>query len=244
MESIKTVWIVDDDEKFCHILMQILEQNVHYNVIGMSNTLKDAYMKLAKHTPDLVTVDLSLPDGNGVELIKWLDLNLPDIHKIIVSFWGQENLVFDAFMHGVNGYIQKDHLLTMEIDKALMAISMGGTQISPKLATKVLNYFHSQHNYNKVETVSSAPVGEYSASFSETTALCDAGSQAVFFLTAQENAVLEKLIQGLDYDEVADDLHMEKDAVANHIKTIYQKLNMSAKLSNKSTVTTHLKDNA
>lgn len=207
----KTVWIIDDDEKFCQTLMQMLAKNEQYKVIGVSNTLKDAYKALATHQPDLVTVDLSLPDGNGVELIKWLDLHLPDIHKIIVSFWGQENIVFDAFMHGIHGYIQKDHLLTMAAKKALTTFDMGGTQISPKLATKILTYFQSQLANDNDPNL------------------------AILSLTEQETAVLEQLIKGLDYDEIADELQIDND-VTTHMMAIYHKLNISAKHTTKSTL--------
>lgn len=207
----QTVWIVDDDERFCQTLKQILAKSGCYNVIGISNTLKDAYKALVIHQPDLVTVDLSLPDGNGVELIKWLDLHLPDIHKIIVSFWGQENLVFSAFMYGTHGYIQKDHLLTMTANKALATFDMGGTPINPKLATKILTYFQSQADNDNASNI------------------------ATLQLTEQETVVLERLIQGLDYDEIEDELYMVDD-VSTHMMAIYHKLNISAKHTTKKTL--------
>lgn len=234
-KNYKTVWIVDDDERFCHSLKHIFGTKVNYQVLGVSHTMKNAYSELAtyspEYSPDLVTVDLSLPDGNGVELIKWLDLHFPAVHKIIVSFWGQENLVFDAFIHGVNGYIQKDHLLNMEIDKALIALEMGGTQISPKLAARVLHYFQIplKQDLEKLEVAH--------VNVNSSTGVLPGMGSAKYNLTGEEVAVLEKMTQGLDYQEAAEELQIvDNNQVSRHIMAIYQKLNTCAKHSTRSSL--------
>ena len=77
MTPARQLWIVDDDLSFCDFLRQTLTNQTDYQIAGMSHTLHDAKHNLAQHQPDLVTVDLSLPDGSGVELVRWLQQHYP-----------------------------------------------------------------------------------------------------------------------------------------------------------------------
>lgn len=206
MNQIKKVWIVDDDNDLCQYLMNIFKQTKDFEVIGTSNTLKNAYNHVTEENPDLITVDLSLPDGFGIDLIKWLNLHFPSITKTIVSFWGHEKLVFEAFLHGANGYIQKDKLLMMKPEQAIATLKVGSTEINPKLAKRFLNYFQALASKDTQQNLAQYQPNE------------------------KESKILALLIKGLNYDEVAEGIQASRDDIIRHMTHIYHKLYYSAQL--------------
>jgi DNA-binding NarL/FixJ family response regulator len=199
------LWIVDDDLSFCDYLTQILSQQQVYNVVGMSHRLADAYRDLSYNLPDLVTVDLSLPDGSGVELIQWLQRHYPKCKKMVVSLWGNDDLVFKSFQYGADGFLQKDKLIGMEINAAVCALNDGGTPISPKIARRLLGHFQM------IQEKHPAPV------------------QPDCTLSDREKEVLQLLAKGLLYKEIADLLHLSPHTVATHVKRIYKKINVASR---------------
>ncbi len=199
------LWIVDDDLSFCDYLSQTLSQQHVYNVVGMSHRLSDAYNDLSHNLPDLVTVDLSLPDGSGVDLIKWLQQHYPKCKKMVVSLWGNDDLVFKSFQYGADGFLQKDKLIGMEINAAVCALNDGGTPISPKIARRLLGHFQMiQENPHIPE-------------------------QSECTLSEREKEVLQLLAKGLLYKEIADLLHLSPHTVATHVKRIYKKINVASR---------------
>lgn len=220
-ETVMKVWIVDDDQDFSSYLKGMLKNQPHYSVLGMSHSLEQAYEDLAHVIPDLVTIDLSLPDGSGVELVKWLEERQPNVKKIIISFWGQENLVYEAITNGANGYLQKDHLLTMEMNKAILTLESGGTPISPKLAKYFLQHFQDKiHN----QALSNIHDDESMTHHTESSLIKD------YRLSTREIEVLEQLALGLSYNEIAQQLDVSYHTISSHIKKIYKKLNVSSKV--------------
>lgn len=214
-----TVWILDDDHDFATYLQGMLNSQAQYEVKGISNSLEEVYKDIMAANPDLVTIDLSLPDGSGVELVKWLEQHMPDVKRIIISFWGQEEMVYDGIIHGANGYLQKDHLLTMGMQNAIDIIESGGTPISPKLAKYFLKHFKDTketHNYLTPDVVKQIR--------SKNLSLEDVD------LSKRERGVLELLTQGLNYNEIASHLNISYHTVSSHIKNIYKKLNVSSKV--------------
>ncbi|MFZ3193012.1 MAG: response regulator transcription factor [Moraxellaceae bacterium] len=204
MSSTRQLWIVDDDLSFCDFLRQTLANQTDYHIAGMSHTLNDAKYQLAQHQPDLVTVDLSLPDGSGVELVRWLQQHYPDCKKMVVSLWGNDDLVFRAFQYGADGFLQKDKLIGMEITAAICALEDGGTPISPKIAKRLLGHFQM------IQTEHAAPIED-----------CQ--------LSDREREVLQLLAKGLLYKEIADLLNLSPHTVASHVKRIYKKINVASR---------------
>lgn len=204
MSHTRQLWIVDDDLSFCDFLQQTLAHQTDYQIAGMSHTLRDAKHHLAQHQPDLVTVDLSLPDGSGVELIRWLQQHYPNCKKMVVSLWGNDDLVFRAFQYGADGFLQKDKLIGMEITAAICALEDGGTPISPKIAKRLLGHFQM------IQTEKTDPIED-----------CQ--------LSDREREVLQLLAKGLLYKEIAELLNLSPHTVASHVKRIYKKINVASR---------------
>ncbi len=204
MTPARQLWIVDDDLSFCDFLRQTLANQTDYQIAGMSHSLHDAKHHLAQHQPDLVTVDLSLPDGSGVELVRWLQQHYPSCKKMVVSLWGNDDLVFRAFQYGADGFLQKDKLIGMEITAAICALEDGGTPISPKIAKRLLGHFQM------IQTEKTDPIDD-----------CQ--------LSDREREVLQLLAKGLLYKEIAELLNLSPHTVASHVKRIYKKINVASR---------------
>jgi DNA-binding NarL/FixJ family response regulator len=200
----RQLWIVDDDPSFCDFLRQILANQQVYQLAGISHTLQDAQQQLSQQQPDLVTIDLSLPDGSGVELIRWLQQHYPACKKMVVSLWGNDDLVFRAFQYGADGFLQKDKLIGMELAAALCALEDGGTPVSPKIARRLLEHFQM------IKSAQPEPIDD-----------C--------LLSDREREVLQLLAKGLLYKEIAELLNLSPHTVATHVKRIYKKINVASR---------------
>ena len=231
-KDVSHVWVVDDDEHFCQFLRDTFEQQARYQVLGVSNTLSEAKRDLVSHQPDLITIDLSLPDGTGVDLIAWLQHQMPHSKKIILSFWGQDDLVFDAFRQGADGYLQKDQLLTMELHNAIDAIEQGGTPISPKIAKKFLQFFSlsldQRQSDSQIPNLGEAKVESVNMD-TESVAANDTVLLASLFLSDREVEVLQLLTKGYNYKEISKLLNISFNTVCTHVKHVYRKIKVTSK---------------
>lgn len=233
IKDVCKVWIVDDDSHFASYLEKMLENQPTYEVSGMSYDLEQAYSHLQHIDPHLVTIDLSLPDGSGVELVKWLEKHKPETKKLIISFWGQEDLVYEAITHGADGYLQKDHLLTMEMSNAIETLESGGTPISPKLAKRFLAHFDDKEIPDNVINTFNANAAAKNTDETRNDLLNRSNTSKQIDdlkLSKREQQVLELLTEGLSYNEIADQLHISYHTVSSHMKKIYKKLNVTSKV--------------
>ncbi len=207
------VWIVDDDLAFCQYLGGLLASQPGFEVCGESHTLMDARASLPTQRPDLITVDLSLPDGSGVALIGWIKQHFPQCKVMVVSLWGQEELVLQALQEGADGYLQKDVLIGLEIPVAIAALQDSGTPLSPKIAKRLLAYF-------QIQPLPAVPTACTPAQPPESDQ---------WHLTEREQDVLRLLAKGLLYREIAELLSLSTHTVATHLKRIYRKINVNTR---------------
>ncbi len=147
---------------------------------------------------DMALIDLHLPDGTGVQVISELNQKQPEAHCIVVSIYDDDAHVFPALQAGAMGYLLKDDS-QQQIIASLLGISSGKPPLSPAIARRMLNFFHS----DKPEP--------------------DAG------LTPRERDVLTLIGKGLTLQEVADGLNITHNTSAGYVKVIYRKLNISSR---------------
>ena len=152
----------------------------------------------------LALIDLGLPDGSGVELIRWLKQAAPGVLLVVASIYDDDQHLFEALSAGAIGYLLKDQ------EEGAMAhylkrIEAGEPALSPSIARRLLGHF--------AETPRPEPVTDHNEAR----------------LTGRETETLTLLARGLTIAEAARMLELKPQTVAGYVKVIYQKLNVSTR---------------
>jgi DNA-binding NarL/FixJ family response regulator len=190
------VFIVEDDAVTRESLRARIEAHPRLRVGATSGTAAEGVAALAAR-PDVLLVDLGLPDGNGIDVIRAALRRYPDLPIMVITVFGNEKRVIAAIQAGAAGYLLKDDP-THEIGAAIELLMQGGSPISPAIARHLIRHFQ-EHG----EPLPAAP--------RET-------------LTTRELEVLALATKGFSYAEIAQLLGLSTNTVASYTKHIYEKL--------------------
>lgn len=162
--------------------------------------------------PDVLLVDLGLPDGSGLDVIRAVVARYPACEPLVVSVFGDEESVLASIEAGAVGYLHKD-AAPEDIAQTILEMKRGASPISPMIARRVLAKYRSLR--------SQAPLHEPSV------ATIDVGTAAL--LSARESEVLTLIARGFSYAEIARLKGLSVHTIQTHIKNLYGKLAVHSK---------------
>jgi DNA-binding NarL/FixJ family response regulator len=198
----KNILIVDDHPLFREGLKALILQNSGFTVVGEAGSAAEG-LELAKDLkPDLMVVDISLPDKSGIDLTRSIRTQLPETRIIIVSMHSKIHYITEAFQAGATGYVLKESAADRLI-QGLQAVSRGDYFLDSSLSHSVVNRL--------VEF----PEKE--------TRITDKSYGA---LTAREQQILRMVAEGRTTKEIAADLCISPKTVENHRTNIMEKLDL------------------
>lgn len=145
--------------------------------------------------PDIILMDIEMPGGNGIDGVAIIKQHFPSIKIIMQTAFDNDDKVFAALQAGAEGYILKTASIA-QIAQSIDEVMQGGAAMTPSIALKVIRYFAQQ----------------------QTAATSD------YKLSPKESEVLKLLATGLSYKMIADELGISYFTVNNHVKKIYEKL--------------------
>ena len=187
-------------------LGRIVTDHDALELVAAVGTCREARTALAgAHGIDVALVDLGLPDGDGVTLIREIRAGANPPEVMVVSMFGDEEHVVAALEAGATGYLLKD-ANPVDVGTAIVDLLAGGSPISPAIARHLLQRFQG---------TGEPPGGD--------------PSRAMPDLTARERDVLEVLAKGFTFEEAAGILGISFHTVAGHVKHIYNKLAVSSR---------------
>lgn len=160
----------------------------------------------ARRAFDVALLDIALPDGSGIDLIRRINAELPATTPIVITIYDDDATLFEALAAGAMGYILKG-VKTTNLIEQLRRIASDEPPISPQIARRMLSYF-------KLSTPEQRP---------------DVAEVPEANLTNREIEVLGLLGKGLTATEIGGILGVSQNTCATHIKSIYRKLNVSSR---------------
>jgi DNA-binding NarL/FixJ family response regulator len=199
------VAIVEDKSDIRHALEKIIEMSDNFELSCSCINGEDALHLIPIHKPTVVLMDINLGGINGIECVRTLKSQFPEMLFMMCTVYEEDEKIFQALAAGANGYVLKKTTPAKLID-AIKELQTGGAPMSSKIARKVVAAFH-QPGYNNAQ-----PVGF---------------SNDLEVLSKRENEILEMLSKGLLYKEIADALFISPETVRKHVYHIYEKLHVS-----------------
>ena len=192
------VLIVDDHVLFRQGLVSLLVAQPDVKVVGQAGTISEAVALARKLKPQLVLMDLTLPDGNGVDAIRPILADSPDMRVIVLTIHEDEEHVFEAVRAGAIGYLVKN-VRVEELLATLRGVMRGEAGVSGGVAQQILKEF---------ARLSPQPGDEAEQ------------------LTPRELEVLGELVRGATNQEIASRLLISENTVINHVRNVFMKLNL------------------
>ena len=201
------ILVVDDDDAFRESVCAAIARDDDLVLAGQVSSAATAREAVARGDFDVALIDLGLPDGNGIDIIREIARTRPDADVMVVTVFGDEAHVLASIEAGATGYLLKRSLHDT-LAATVRELRAGGSPISPVIARQLLLRFKR-----------GGEAGEGGAQGAAAPLPVDDGG-----LSEREREVLMFISKGFTVGEIADMLHLSAHTVATHVKHIYRKL--------------------
>jgi DNA-binding NarL/FixJ family response regulator len=194
------IFIYDDSNERRESLKALLMFNDNLKYVGEATNCAKVLQDMEQFYPDVVLMDINMPDVDGIEGLKIIKINYPEIKVLMQTAFDDSDKIFTSIINGASGYILKKDK-PQRILQAIEEVHQGGAALNPGIAQKVLDYFKPKETSSKEQKN---------------------------ILSPKETEVLSLLAEGLSYKMVADKLGVSYSTVNTHGKRIYEKLHISS----------------
>lgn len=198
-QLVTRVLIVDDDEEISAGLRWIIDKTEGFKCVAAYSTCKDALKNVENDAPDVILMDIGLPDMSGIECTRQIKKTHPSIQILMLTVYSDDEKIFESLRAGAVGYLLKKTPPEGLIE-AIREVEDGGAPMSGEVARKVLRYFKE-----------------------------DSRRDITSDLSDREAEVLKELIEGHSYKAIGEKLFISPHTVRFHLHNIYAKLHVSTR---------------
>lgn len=195
------VAIFEDNNRLRKGLQQLIAGTKGFECVGSFPNCNDVLNNVNESTPDVVLMDIQMPGMSGIEAVRLIKENFPDVKILMETIFEEDEKIFASICSGAEGYILKN-TPPASLLQSIREIYEGGAPMTPSIASRVLNMFKEKTTSAKFEYID---------------------------LTNRERQVLKWLVEGLSYKMIADKGNISIETVNGHIKNIYSKLQVHSK---------------
>lgn len=219
-----SVFIIEDDPEFSSILLKLISTTSHLHPLGHADSLASAKEAIAKINPDVILVDISLPDGSGIELIQHFREIRPLTKILVLSTLGGERQVMRCIEAGACGYMLKSATPT-EIVNGIIAVNNYGSYLSATISRIVIDRLIQASEKHPAESGLDGKPESVPAKSNHPAPTTQP------LLTLKEMNVLKHLEQGTPSKRIAAAMNLSIFTINQHLRNIYRKLNVHNKMS-------------
>ena len=194
------VLVAEDHPLFRKGMIALLSSVPEFEVVGEAATGEEAVSRAAQLQPDVVLMDLQMPELNGIEATRRILQESPSVRVLVVTLFEDDDSVFMALRAGARGYVLKD-ADEEEMVLSIRAVGKGEAIFSPAIAERVLAYFASPRPAAQLQVFPS--------------------------LTNREREILNLIAQGHPNPAIAKQLHLSTKTVGNYVSNIFTKLQVA-----------------
>jgi len=189
--------IYEDNVRLRQSLELLLGAESGFEVTGAFSDCNAVASQMHELAPELVIMDIDMPGMNGIEGVRRIKTEFPEIKVVMYTVFDDDNRIFDCICNGANGYLLKN-TSPLKLIESLHELAEGGVPMSPFVAQKVFQFFRNSKQHN-----------------------------GTFNLTPREIEILEWLVRGNSYKMIADKSFISIDTVKKHLQNIYHKLHVN-----------------
>ncbi len=197
------ILLVDDHHVVRLGLRSLLEGEFDLEVVGEAGNAREALQMARQLQPDVILMDIRLPDRSGIEVCRDIKQQYPRIHILMLTSYANDDMVTEAIVAGATGYILKQ-LSTGELLKAVRAVGEGEAVLDAKVAKQVLNYVKRTQR--------------------------ESSNAAFRDLSTREIQVLKLVTEGKSNIDIANELVLSATTVRKHVSAILSKLGVSNRI--------------
>ncbi len=197
-ENAIRILLVDDHEVVRMGLRTLLEKKPGFSVVAEAGTVAEAVSAAAQCEPDVIVMDIRLPDGTGVEACREIRAARPDTRVIMLTSYADDEAVYGSIMAGASGYLLKQ-TRGQSLAEAVERVARGESLLDPSVTDKVLE---------RMRALARGEADELAA------------------LTAQERKILALIAEGKTNKEIAEEVYLSDKTVKNYVSNILSKLNL------------------
>lgn len=190
--------LVDDHEIVRMGLRTLMEKQRGFAVVGEAGTVAEAVAVAAESKPDVVVMDIRLPDGDGVEACREIRAARPETRVIMLTSYADDEAVYGSIMAGASAYLLKQ-TRGQALAEAITRVASGESLLDPAVTDKVLE---------RMRSLARGDVDELAA------------------LSEQERKVIGHIAEGRTNKEIADEMFLSDKTVKNYVSSIFAKLNL------------------
>jgi DNA-binding NarL/FixJ family response regulator len=194
--------IIEDNAQYRTAISIIMQLNENFRLIHKLENCDEMIGRFEVEKPDVVLMDIDMPGMNGIQAVWEIKKYFPEIKVLMLTVFEDEEKIFGAIKAGANGYLLKKDS-PQKILESIDAVYRGESPMNGMIAAKVLDFFQHQQTKNKVLDQSN--------------------------LTDREKEILQLLIKGNSYKEIAGTIFISVETLNSHIKNIYRKLNVHSR---------------
>lgn len=198
-----TILLIDDHEVVRQGLRTLLSLEKDLHIVGEASTVQAALAETARLHPQVILLDMKLPDGTGPEACEQLLALSPATRVLMLTSYADEAMVMAAVRSGVHGYLLKD-VRANDLVLAIRTVAAGQSYLDPRVAQQTLIWIRHQHKPGH-----------------------QAPPQGLAQLSPQERAILPLLAEGKTNKEIAARLRLSDKTVKNYLAHIFDKLQVS-----------------
>lgn len=207
--------VVDDHEVVRQGLVALLDRRPNFEVVAQAGDVAEAIAQARLHRPDIVIMDVRLPDGSGVEACREIRAEFPEIRVVMLTSFPDDEAVLSAIVAGASGYLLKQ-IRARDLVAALESVGRGDSLLDPAVTERVL------------ERVRRIAAGD--------------SNDELSVLTPQERKILMLVAEGKTNKEIAADVFLSDKTVKNYVSSILSKLNLERRAQAAAFVAKHKRE--
>jgi len=196
------ILLVDDHEVVRLGVRALIDDEPGMEVVGEAGTVREGLRLAQSLLPDIVVLDMRLPDGHGLDACRRIKAELPQIRIIVLTSFPDEEVILDAIACGADGYVLKQ-IGSGELLNALRHVGRGESLLDPAVTGRVFARMREMRRE------------EWAGAFSG--------------LSEREKEILAHVAQGKSNREIGDELSLSEMTARNHLSNILSKLNLSSR---------------
>jgi len=193
------IMLVDDHEVVREGLRALLSRREGFQVVAQAGTVAEAITEAARARPEIIVMDVRLPDGSGIEACREIRESQPEIKVIILTSYADDDAVFASILAGAAGYVLKQTRGSALAD-AISAVAAGESLLDPAVTQKVMERVRAATQRKAADPLDA--------------------------LNVQEHRILQLIAEGKTNKEIAAEVYLSDKTVKNYVSNILTKLNL------------------